>query len=538
MKKKYFYIAVLSLSLTGCSDVLDTLPTDRLSSEIYWQSDEDAELAANAIYTYLEDPHALLSKDIMTDLGCATFNNSDEARVETDIADTQTGLFSFTWNNMYKGIRLCNDYMHNVGNIEVKDQSRVKACTAEVRTLRAYFYARLVSYFGGVPLITKPINIGESKNATRNSAAEIYDFIENELNAAATDLPVKASAVGRVTKGAALGILARTMLFAAGNVTGDDNRTQAYLQKAKKAADAVIALGVYDLLPNYHELFDYAHENNIEVIFDKQYIKDKYANSVMNNFGAVSLGNNGSAISVTKQMVDEFETVNGKMISDDPTYDPRNPYINRDPRLKYTVFYPGAVLPDGSIYNSIEGCGTADAIGASYQVAKTGLLSAKYINAEDMGTSNRTNCGINLIIMRYAEILLIAAETRIELNTELTAAAAYINKVRHRSDVDMPPITATSQSELRKAVRHERIVELGLEGHRFFDIRRYGIAEQAATFAPEGITYVDDAGNLKTAVYSNYRKVFSARDYLWPIPYNELQLVTGLKQNKGWNDTK
>lgn len=538
MNKIYILSSLACLFLTSCSDVLDTLPTDRLSSETYWQSDADAEFASNAIYTYLEDPGTLLGRDIMSDLGCATFNNSDEARVETDIADTQTGIFSSTWNNMYKGIRLCNDYMYNVGNIEVTDETKVKACTAEVRTLRAYFYARLVSYFGGVPLITTPIDISQSKTATRNSASEIYDFIEKELNDAASDLPVKASAVGRITKGAALGILARTMLFAAGNVTGDDNRSTEYLKKAKDAADAVIALNAYDLLPNYHNLFDYAHENNVEVILDKQYIKDNYPNSVMNNFGAVSLGNNGSAISVTKQMLDEFETVNGKMISEDSSYDPANPYVDRDPRLRYSLFYPGAVLPDGSIYNSVEGSGTADAIGASYQTSKTGLISAKYINAEDIGTSNRTNCGINLIIMRYAEILLIAAETRIELNTDLTTAVTYINKIRQRQDVNMPPITASTQNDLRKAVRHERIVELGLEGHRFFDIRRYGTAEQTATFTPQGITYTDASGNLKTAVYSGYKKVFSKRDYLWPIPYNELQLVPGLKQNDGWNDTK
>lgn len=538
MNKKYIFASLACITIVSCSDVLNTVPTDRLSSETYWQSDADAEFASNAIYTYLEDPGTLLGRDIMSDLGCATFNNSDEARVETDIADTQTGIFSSTWNNMYKGIRLCNDYLENINRITVTDAAKVKACTAEVRTLRAYFYARLVSYFGGVPLITTPIDIRQSKTVTRNDASEIYDFIEKELNAATSDLPVKANAVGRITKGAALGILARTMLFAAGNVTGDDYRSTVYMQKAKDAADAVIALNAYDLLPNYHNLFDYAHENNIEVILDKQYIKDNYANSVMNNFGAVSLGNNGSAISVTKQLLDEYETVNGKMIYDDPAYDPANPYADRDPRLRYSIFYPGASLPDGSIYNSIEGSGTADAIGASYQTSKTGLLSAKYINAEDIGTSNRTNCGINIIIMRYAEILLIAAETRIELDTELTTAVSYINKVRQRPDVNMPPITATSRNDLRKAVRHERIVELGLEGHRFFDIRRYGIAEQVATFTPQGITYTDDSGNLKTAVYNGYKKVFSKRDYLWPIPYNELQLVTGMKQNEGWNDTK
>src|SRR5690606_7187299 len=146
--------------------------------------------------------------------------------------------------------------------------------------------------------------ISESKTLTRTPAAEIYDFIYNEITESSANLPVTTTEKGRVTKGAALGILARTMLFAAGNVTGTDNRPEVYYQRAKDASDAVIALGVYDLLPNYKDLFIYANENSKEVVFDKQFIKDVYSNAVMNSFGAVSLGNNGSNISPTSVLVD------------------------------------------------------------------------------------------------------------------------------------------------------------------------------------------------------------------------------------------
>lgn len=163
-------------------------------------------------------------------------------------------------------------------------------------------------------------------------------------------------------------------------------------------------------------------------------MKDVYSNSVMNNFGAVSLGNNGSMMSPTAVLVDEYETTNGKKIMEDSSYDPTNPYEGRDPRLSYTLYVPGDELPNGTIYDSRPGWSTTgDVIGASYQVSKTGLLPKKYINAEDIGQSNRTNCGINLIIMRYAEILLTAAEARIELNTETVLALQYINQVRQPS---------------------------------------------------------------------------------------------------------
>jgi len=537
-KHQYFLIMTFAVVLFGCSDVLDTVPTDRLSSDVYWQTDKDAEYAANAIYRFLESPVTILGRDEMSDLARATFETSDETKVEASIADPQTNIFQNTWNDLYKGIRRCNDYMANVEKITPADQAKVDRLTAEVRTLRCYFYSRLTSYFGDVPLVTTPIGIEESKALTRTPVSEIYDFIYTEITASVNALPATTTEKGRVTKGAALGILARTMLFAAGNVTGTDARAEMYYERAMDAADAVIALGVYDLLPAYKELFKYANENSVEVVFDVQYLKDVYANAVMNNFGAVSLGNNGSSMSPTAVLVDEYETINGKMITEDASYDPMNPYAGRDPRLSYTLYVPGDVLPNGTIYDSRPGWSTSgDVIGASYQVSKTGLLPSKYINPEDVGQSNRSNCGINLILFRYAEILLTAAEARIELNLEPDVALQYINRIRQRADVNMPALTGISgQVALRQAVQHERMVELALEGNRFFDIRRWKIAESVCNMDQiTGMRYVDKTSGQLITITTDYKKKFTARDYLWPIPYNERQLNTNLTQNEGWD---
>ncbi len=536
MKKNFIYLIFL-LVLFGCTDVLNTVPTDRLSSEVYWKTDQDAEYAANAIYRFLEDPVTIIGRDVMSDMARATFETSDETKIEASIADPQTNMFQNTWNDLYKGIRRCNDYLDNVDKITPTDVNKLNRITSEVRTLRCYFYARLVSYFGDVPLVKTPIGIPESKELTRTSVAEIYDFIYSEITESVNNLPNTTTEKGRVTKGAAWSILARTMLFAAGNVTNTDNRPGTYLQRAKEAADAVIALGVYSLFPQYAELFTYTNENNQEVVFDKQYMKDVYANAIMNNMGAVSLGNNGSMLSPTKNLADEYETINGKKIAEDSSFDPMNPYVNRDPRLHYTLYTPGDLLPNGTVYDSRPGwSNSGDVIGASYQVSKTGLLPRKYINAEDIGQSNRTNCGINLILIRYAEILLIAAETRIELNQDMETALAYINQIRQRSDVNMPMLSISGQAALREAVRHERTVELGLEGHRFFDIKRWKIAEEVCNMDYiEGMQYISkETGELIT-VTTDYKKKFTSRDYLWPIPYNERQLNTNLTQNNGWN---
>jgi hypothetical protein len=536
--KKHFIFLLLLIHTFACNDILNTIPTDRLSSEVYWQKDQDAEYAANAIYRFLEDPIALLGRDVMSDIARATFETSDETKVEGGIADSQTNIFQNTWNDLYRGIRRCNDYMKNVDRIKATDQAKVNRITAEVRTLRCYFYSRLVSYFGDVPLLTTPIDIKESKILVRTPVSEIYDFIYTEIMDAVKYLPKTTNEKGRITKGSAFGILSRTMLFAAGNVTNTDDRPKLYYERAKAAADSVINSGVYSLLPKYKDLFTYAQENNQEVVFDKQFLKDIYPNSIMNNFGAVSLGNNGSIMSPTSELVDKYETINGKMIEDDPLYDPMNPYVNRDPRLRYTLYVPGDTLPNGTIYDSRPGwSSSADVFGASYQASKTGFLPKKYINSEDVGPSNRNNCGINLILLRYAEILLIAAESRIELNEELDVALKYINEIRERPDVKMPCLSnLSSQPALREALRHERMIELALEGNRFFDIRRWKIAENVCNMDRiEGMRYVDKETGKLVVIVTDYKKKFTKKDYLWPIPYNERQLNPNLNQNDGWH---
>ena len=422
--------------------------------------------------------------------------------------------------------------MANVGKITPADEAAVNRYTAEVRTLRCYFYSRLVSFFGDVPLFTIPVGISESKALTRTPVSEIYDFIYTELTESAALLPPTTTAKGRVTKGAAFGILARTMLFAAGNVTGTDSRPDYYYEKAKAAADAVIALNVYDLNTPYAGLFSYANESGKEVVFEKQFMRDVFSNAVFQNFGALSMGTGGSRMSPTLVLLDEYEMSNGKKITEAGSgYSDMTPYAYRDPRLSYTLYYPGATLPNGNTYDSRPGAGT-DAVEADYRASKTGLLPKKYINPEDLNL--RSNCAINLIIIRYAEILLTAAEARIELNQELTTAQGYINQIRQRSDVNMPAITAASQSDLRDAVRHERMIELALEGNRFFDIRRWKIAKTACTGPVKGMRYVANGATEPSLYTFNRSKTFTDRDYLWPIPYNERQLSPDLSQNTGW----
>jgi hypothetical protein len=392
-----------------------------------------------------------------------------------------------------------------------------------MKVLRAYYYVKLAALYGDVPLITAEISLEESRKVTRTPVAAIWDFISKELTEAAAVLPVSQTDKGRVTKGAALAVKARAMLYA-GRFT-----------LAAEAARQVMDLNVYSLYPSYERLYTYAAENNQEVILDKQFIKSTYSNNVFFLMAPWSQRNSNNTYLPNKKLVDSYQMNNGKDITDPASgFNPAAPYTNRDPRLKYSVFTIGDQLPDGKIFNSKPGSGTADAVDFSWFAPSTGYTVKKYINKEDL--ADPSNCGINIILIRYAEILLMYAEAKIEANQVDQSVLDAINKVRQRPDVNMPPITnISSQADMREIVRHERLVELAFEGLRYFDIRRWKIAENTVPGKVFGVTYQDNSGTLNTIEVPAFERVFNKnRDYLWPIPQKERELNTELTQNQNW----
>jgi starch-binding outer membrane protein, SusD/RagB family len=521
--KTIFYALLLLPFLNSCDKhLLETVPNDRISTEIYWKTDKDATLASNAVYTYLEGVSSYFSWDGMSDIGHTNVPFAVNAVVERGQYDTQNGIVHSEWINDYAGIRSANAFLAHVDEVNTTDKDRISRLKAEVKTIRAYLYMKLASLFGDVPLITTEITLQESRTITRTPVNEIWDFIAAELTDAASVLPTSQSEKGRVTKGAALALKARAMLYAG------------RFQQAADAAKQVMDLNVYTLYPSYQNLFTYAAENNSEVILDKQFVKDVYRNNLFGYMAPYSQQASGTTFVPLKKLVDSYQMNNGKEITD-PTsgFDPYNPYVNRDPRLRYSIFVLGDVLPDGKTYNPKPGSGTADAVDYTYLSTKTGFNVKKYINKEDL--SQPSNGGINLILIRYAEVLLTYAEAKIELNQLDQSVVDAINLVRQRTDVKMPVISMGSQEALRAAVRHERMVELAFEGLRYIDIRRWRIAENVIPGKIYGMTYTDANGSLQTIEIQSFGKIFDkTRDYLWPIPQKERELNPKLTQNPNW----
>lgn len=528
--KKYFSIIIIiaffitSSSLTGCKkNLLETIPNDRLATDLFWKTENDAILAVNAIYPLLDGTN-IFAWDALTDIGHVNAFFGNDALIEKGTYDALNPRLFNEYNNAYQGIARSNYVLDNIDRATTTNVTLINRLKSEARVLRAYQYIKLAMFFGDVILSTKTVSIEEGRQMKRAPVSEVWDFIDKELSEAAAFLPVTYATTdkGRITKGAALALEARANLFAG------------RYQQAADAAKKVMDLNVYTLYPQYAKLFSYSAENNAEIIFDKQRIVDVASTNVFQLMAPYSQKNSSNTYVPTKRLADMYSMSNGKNITDASSgYNPSNPYVNRDPRMRFSIYVPGDILPDGKVFNSAPNSGTADAVGGTMQATSTGYVLKKYINNEDYATLS--NSGINIILLRYAEVLLTYAEAKIELNQIDPSVFDAINKVRQRSDVNLPALPTTlTQNDLREAVRRERTVELAFEGVRLFDIRRWKIAEFVIPGPVYGITYISN-GQLTTIQVLAFEKVFNKnRDYLWPIPQRERELNPNLTQNPGW----
>jgi len=287
------------------------------------------------------------------------------------------------------------------------------------------------------------------------------------------------------------------------------------------------------------ERYQGTHDRDQEVILEVRYNYANWQSSIGPYYTVPEGGWN--AVEPTQSLVDAYETKNGKSIKDDPTYDPDHPYLNRDPRFYATVIYPGEHW-NGRIYDPLESVSPYDEYYNSPKGnrSRTGYGLRKWDAPADSLLYNPGDYqGINFIVIRYAEVLLTYAESLIELNQDLPAAAAAINQVRAR--VHMPPVTAMDQAGLRTAVRYERRVEFAFEGLRWYDIKRWKIGDKVMNGPVYGVRpgHIDLQTGVVTWSSPNHitvgpNRVFTNRDYYFPIPQEDIDASPILKQNPGW----
>jgi SusD family. len=520
---KYIYIVFLTLATVGLSacddDFLDQSPDDKITGENFWKTKQDAEMALTACYPYLDSP-SLIFDDCMADNGYSQFSWDGFQEFGNGTQDANSSHSTGTWDNSYGGIRRCNDFLDNIGNVDV-EESLKERMKAESRFLRAYLYFKLSNFFGDVPLITEPQTVGEI--LPRTPKADVVNFIVNELNDCVAILPSSydSSETGRITKWAALSLKARVQLY------------NKQYEEAAVAAKDVIDNGGFSLYPNYGDLFGYDAENSSESILAHQYIKDKHSYWQYLLHASPSAGG-WSSVSPLIDLVDAYECVDGKTIATSPLYDAENPYENRDPRLAYTVILPGSEF-NGQVIDTHPESSSPNATGKN-NATRTGFNLRKHILPED--AAKGWDCGADFMLIRLAEVKLIYAEAMIERNLIDATVLQQINDIRERAynntSIPYPQVTTMDQSELRKIVRNERRVELAFEGFRYDDIRRWEIAEDVRKGPSYGMRYVKLSGDKDQVLVEGNRFFDPNRDYLWPIPTKELELNEKLTQNPGY----
>jgi hypothetical protein len=538
---------VLTMPFIGCQSadkLLDVTSPTTLSDETFWTQENDAVLTLNGAYSSLPDWFEIIGHDGMTDNGAVNRQFDNRYVFSDGTFDPQSGYGRDRWartaNNpsrwegWFPGVAKANILLGNIDRIPAGkiDPTRKARYIAEAKFLRAVLYLQLVATYGPVPMPLTPMTDAEARELTNATVPQIYDQILKDLDEAAAVLPVSYTGndIGRATKWAAVSYKARAALYAG------------RYQIAADAAKQVIDANVYSLHPNYGELFLYAGETSKERIFTHGYAKTNQASGQNNNiFGEYApYTNSGSATVVPiRQLVDAYYMKDGLPITTSPLYvakawtptDTLSYTSNRDPRLAFTILYPGAPW-DGGVFDSRpKGISTkAEAIDIqNAQVSVTGLNIRKYIDLADK--ADRGNGGLDIILMRYADVLLMYAEAKFELGQGADPAAlAAFNLVRQRPSVNMPPVATLT----RELIRNERRVELAFEGLRLFDIRRWKIAEQVMP-APAvcGIDYISGAQTIRACQPVSARQ-FPARAYLWPLPQTELDLNPNLKQNTGF----
>lgn len=539
---KLIGLTIISIILFyGCTnDFLEGKPLDKISDADVWTDVGLAQNFVNDIYGEMRDGWGNhMSLSVTSDESFARERTGAHLVQRGDINPSSLGHIGWTWNHYYSIVARCNIFMTNMEGpngeeLIASNQEEMVKSIAEVRTLRAFAYHRLSSLFGGVPLITKKLSLEDDLNIARSSYNEVVDFIVEELDDASAVLPLTYSDnnAGRITKGTAMALKSRVLLYAASALNNPSN-DQGKWQMAADAAKAVIDLNIYSLNQNYEQTFNEEGNFNQEIIWalvrnNDIWLKFRAERGLFPNYDG------GWAVTVpTRRHVDAYETINGLSILEDPDYDPQNPWVNRDPRFYATILYDGCPWRDRLIETfKPGGIDSPDSSKDPWNASYTGFYTKKMV-IENWDRPVSESSSPNWIMFRYTEILLNYAEAEFNLGNE-GIARDYVNMVRSRPSVEMPEITDTGNN-LMARIKNERRIEFYLEEHRFFDIRRWKEIYPQNDWIQKVDVFKDPDTGVRTISYSNLQEwALPEHTYVLPIPLSEIERNPELQQNPGY----
>lgn len=564
---KYLFLALAVLLIVAGCKKYEQFPVDKVTiNYVFDPKDSDgvnAQQFLYGIYADLKNGHNRVNGDYLD--AASDDAVSSAMGPSNQVTILSTGAYnSYTvpsgenlWAYYYAGIRSANEFINNIDVVPVlakyNGYSVKYLWKNEARFLRAMFYFELVKRYGGVPLVgNKVFTLTDNVALPRNTFADCIKYIVSECDAIKDTLltaPLSDpnSDSHRVTKGAAMALKARVLLYAAsplfngGNIdqgnplTGYTDYQASRWADAAAAAKAVMDLGVYSLVPNFKDIF--LTQNNPEIIFFRQGDNGygiETANGPVGFTGAVGKGQT----SPTEELANAFPMDNGLPITNPASgYDPNNPYANRDPRLTYTLLYNGAQWLNTQL-QTFEG-GQSKPNG-TLQQTQTSYYMRKFMgNFEDASSYSGHN--EDWLIFRYAGIMLDYAEAQNEAVGPDQSVYDVLTAIRKRAGIQPGADNqyglkaGMTQDEMRQVIHNERRIELAFEESRYWDIRRWKIADSVMNQPRTGLSITQNGtGFLYNQTDVLTTRFESPKMYLYPIPYDEVLKNPNMKQNPGW----
>lgn len=526
----YLVSALLMGTTVSCSDFLQKDPPSSPSQSIFWQKKSDFDSALAGTFSIMYEWPGEMSQiipcfDNLTDNSIEQHNEDTYGRTQTialgDLDPNTTGFVTYMYSHCYTGIARAHLVMENLALYEGSDMTEddKNFIMAQCKALRGYFYSWLYLCYKEVPLVTSSLTM-ENMYQPKSTRPEIYAQIMKDFDEAIAALPDKpysdSQMSGYFSPGALKAFKARLML----NDAYDENG-KAIPEKMKEIVPLLEEIQGYSLADRMRDNF--ISEKQLaspEIMFSVRYLAPNITHSMDLYYG------NWTTCGVTRDLVDEFECTDGlkwgespltqevdesllstNSMADDAYNEREKLFQNRDPRLRETVTHSGyATFPD-------EGYEDKERLKLTDQ-QQTGFGMMKYLQPTTIMPSYSTISDADVIILRYAEVLLMIAEAENEVNGPTQKVYDAVNAVRARSE--MPPLPDNlSQDEMRERIRHEWRVEFVFEGQRYFQLKRWKLMEELVDGA------VDPA--LPT-----YIKVFKPAFYYWPIPQTEIDKAGGV----------
>jgi len=547
---------------------MDEIPLETMPGELAFRDSTRADQFVYQLYadlaigtTYRWNRYGGALPDCLTDLGVASpkgISPSINAYINATVNPEAGGIPDANWAEAYIVIRRANMIIKNIEYLEAS-AARKAGLVAEAKLMKAQLHFEMWKRYGGIPIVDDLVDFTESPNKPRNTFEECVNYIVNICDEVVNDLPTRreVNQYGRFTSGSALGLKAKTLLYAASPLynekplPGTNNLhrfEQPDKERWKHAADAALAVinlrnpdgsKAHELFSSFQRLF-FTKENNYEGVIMKTF-------NYTNDFEALNApagydGANGRT-SLTLEYINMFELLSGKLPEEDPDYDDQRPYENRCVRFHSSVLYNGAELWGRSVetYTGGRDC----AVKETDKGCQTGFTLFKIMDPGVRLTTPVRQSFHDFPVLRLADVMLIYAECMNEylgiddqdmVNDNMIYQC--VNDIRARAE--LPAVSNLTKGEMRKLIRRERTVELSFEESRYHDLKRWREAEIVLN-RPVHKVIINRVGDNFEYVYEENgqpivaeNRTFPMRMYYLPIPRSERDKNKALEQNPGW----